>query len=438
MTCRGFCSVRGLAAAGIAVAALALAGAPASAQPFECSGRAYVIQGNVALAQLTVIDQTVSPFVFTNVGGTDANNINNIGFNKSNGLIYGYRRSGTVEIVSMDQTGASGLTGLGNGGLPAAASVQYNSGDVSPNGSLMYFNSGGTGAFHTINLPALTLNNSCTVNGVTTGQVADWAAHPTNGFLYGADDGDGQLARIDPTTCLRTDFTLTPALPTGSGFGAAWFDGSGHLYVYRNSPGAIYEVDIGALTSTSINTGPTSSFNDGAACIQDLLGVAKGMSSGSGNALPSTITVTYTFENFSGSNTATSMTAMDDLAAVFGTHGVDWTFSSISSSPTGTFANPAFNGHTVFELINQAPTQSLGPGAVETVTVTFTLMTHNAAVMDEYINSVTGKGSFGGLVYSDISQSGADPDPDMDGSPTDNRVPTVLTVPVELTKFSID
>ena len=456
MTCRDFRSIRIFAAASIAIAAVALSGAPASAQAFICSGETYIIQGDPA--QLTEVDQTGPMAVFTDIGTVaTGSNINNIGFNKADGLIYGYRRTppADVDIVSMGSSdGAGTLTvvdtcGASPGDLPCAASVEYNSGDISPDGTFMYFNSGGSGAFHTYNLMTSTNVNTCTVSG-GTGTVADWAAHPTNGMLYGGDSTDGELAVIIPGTCVRTDMTLTPALPTagaGAGFGAAWFDGAGTLYLYQNdtdgsggpgTDGQIYSVDISGLTSAAEDLGPTSGFNDGAACIQDLLGVAKDMSSSAGNALPSTITIVYTFENFSGSDTLTDMTAIEDLAAVFGTHGVDWTFTSISSAPTAAFANASFNGHSVTQLINQAPTQSLGPGVVETITVTFELLTHAAAVMDTYTNQVTGMGTFGGLVYSDISDDGTDPDQDMDGNASDDRDPSILTVPVELMRFSVD
>ena len=50
-------------------------------------------------------------------------------------------------------------------------------------------------------------------------------------------------------------------------FGGAWFDASGHLFLYQNS-GAIFEIDVETLQIVDMQSGPSSSRNDGAACIE--------------------------------------------------------------------------------------------------------------------------------------------------------------------------
>ena len=140
-----------------------------------------------------------------------------------------------------------------------------------------------------------------------------------------------------------------------------------------------------------------------------VIGAAKGMSAtGSG---PYAVTIDYTFENF-GNVVLSSLTASEDLSAVFGVHGTDWTFVGISSVPVG-FANVTYDGHGNNELI--ATGQSLAVGAAATLQVTLTLNTPGS-----YTNQVTVSGtSPANTVVSDDSDAGTDPDPNGNGDPTE-------------------
>ncbi|MEE8525837.1 MAG: hypothetical protein V3T72_18025, partial [Thermoanaerobaculia bacterium] len=87
---------------------------------------------------------------------------------------------------------------------------------------------------------------------------------------------------LDPVTGVRTDVAVegcmpfgpdcaATGLPSGTAYGGAWFDSTGRLFLYRNS-GAIYEIDLdgggpGVPRVVRTQTGPSSSRNDGAACI---------------------------------------------------------------------------------------------------------------------------------------------------------------------------
>ncbi len=260
---------------------LALHLTDAKAQAFPCDGEAYLI--HESMAELSAIDQTVSPFTLVSIGGPFADDINNMGFRSTDGLLYAYRRTGTVEVVTIDAAGT--LVGLGVGGLPPAAGAEYNSGDVSPDGSVMYFNLNGAGALHTLALPGLALIQTVTLPD--SGRVADWAAHPTNGLLYGGDDTDGELAIVDPAINARTDVVVmgcpmltatctANSLPTGSGFGGAWFNAAGDLMLYENS-GLIFQITgVATANPTIISTfsAPDSGgFYDAAACARDAMPV---------------------------------------------------------------------------------------------------------------------------------------------------------------------
>jgi len=163
------------------------------------------------------------------------------------------------------------------------------------------------------------------------------------------------------------------------------------------------------------------------------------MSSSNPGGLPATITITYVFENFDGATPLTTLGAVEDLSAVFGTHAVDWSFLSASSTPMG-LVNPAFNGHSVTQLINQAPMQSLAAGATGTVTVTLLLTADGGDTdMDQvYCNQVMLTGELGGVRFGDTSTDGADPDPNGDAVPLERDPSCIMQVPVELQSFTID
>jgi hypothetical protein len=199
--------------------------------------------------------------------------INNLGFRITDGLLYGWERNtadDAGQIVTIDSNG--NVTGLGNPGLPANqnGSFNYNAGDVSVDGDKMYLSysqqNGAGDLLYIVDLTSQPLDvigpefdNLITVE-ITgdSGAVADWAAHPTNGFLYGGDHtglGDGNLAVLNPETGVRSDVSL-PGLSDPNndlGFGAAWFDASGRLYLYDNN-GLIYAIDDVDTSPTLVNT----------------------------------------------------------------------------------------------------------------------------------------------------------------------------------------
>ncbi|MEM7583594.1 MAG: hypothetical protein AAF560_09465 [Acidobacteriota bacterium] len=176
-----------------------------------------------------------------------------------------------------------------------------------------------------------------------------------------------------------------------------------------------------------------------AACVYPRIGAAKQMTP-LDSSLPATIEIVYTFENFGG-DTLLALSAIDDLAAVFGTEGVDWTATSITSAPPS-FANPSFTTPGTTELINQGPVQSLGGGSLATVTVNLELLTIAAADMSgDFCNQITVTGSDSlGVAYSDLSASGLDPDANGDTDPVESGVSCFnqTAVPVSLQSFTVD
>jgi hypothetical protein len=363
-------------------------------------------------------------FTATNIGAPATNiQYDNLGFNEADGLLYGWRRSSTAslrELVSINATGAVTLLGVPTG----MSDVDVFAGDVSNN--TMYLANLST--VYTVDLTDLTNVTPQSIAGVVnSGNVVDWAYNPDDGLLYGGSS-TGRINTLDPTDGSRTISTVI--LPAQN-YGGAWFDATGALFLYANN-GTIYEIDLSGPSIVSTATGPSYSFNDGAACIQDIIGAAKQMTTDDTD-FPKTVTITYTFENFDPTDTLANLTADDDLTAVFGTVTSNWTFTSITSS-TGTLHNGSFNGSTNTELI--AASQNLTFGTSATVTVVIQLLNNDFLPTSgdayKFCNQVQIKGSANSILYGDLSTDGVDPDPNGDFIP-DERSLSCLRQPIQCT-----
>jgi uncharacterized repeat protein (TIGR01451 family) len=251
---------------------------PVEPTPFECVADPFIVFNPVSQLNQINLDLLGSSFTFNTIANPiNGLQINNLGYRSTDNLLYGWERNGADnggQIVQIDSTGV--VIGLGNPGLPSnqGAAYNYNAGDVSVDGSTMYLSysvtNGAGDLLYVVDLPTLTLS---TVN-ITgdSGEVADWAAHPTNGLLYGGDQTGWELAVLNPATGARTDLDIGLPDEGSSGYGAAWFDASGRLFLYHNS-GKIYAVDnvdtVPTLVGGAyplINLALNTTNNDGANC----------------------------------------------------------------------------------------------------------------------------------------------------------------------------
>jgi uncharacterized repeat protein (TIGR01451 family) len=118
------------------------------------------------------------------------------------------------------------------------------------------------------------------------------------------------------------------------------------------------------------------------------------------------------------------VSASDDLTAVF---PVPSTFSVTGVSSTVFTVNEAYDGVTDIDLL--AGTDELAVGDSGTLTIELVLWPNGAT--GPFRNTVVATGtSPAGIQVVDLSNDGADPDPDEDDDPTDNEVPTPVAVPL--------
>ncbi|WP_240645417.1 LruC domain-containing protein [Vibrio mediterranei] len=255
------------------VASLALSGllfsTSSNAAPFDtCPSKAYLFQSNpVQVYGVNLV--TGSTSLLQSDTGMNVN-INGVGFDFDNRYIYGYDTS-NKRIVRLGSDFQAEV--VNTSGLPADHTFYV--GDVYE--SVYYLYRTGKGLF-TIDLSPLASDSSAVlpVNRVTTRAVVsltDFAFHPSDGKLYGVDNGSGALYSFNASTGQETYIGDTGETGT---FGAGYFDVDGYYYVSRNQDGQIYRIDLspgnaaniaaGIVPAVKFADGPNSNQNDGARC----------------------------------------------------------------------------------------------------------------------------------------------------------------------------
>ena len=125
-----------------------------------------------------------------------------------------------------------------------------------------------------------------------------------------------------------------------------------------------------------------------------------------------------------GDVTLSQVQVEDDLAAVFA--GAE-SFEVVGVSSADLGVNPAFDGVSDIALLDGAGTLAVG----ERATVTIDVIVFTGGETGPFENQATASGtSPGAIAVTDLSQDGADVDPDGDGDPTNDNDPTPITFPV--------
>ncbi|WP_118976253.1 DUF6923 family protein [Taibaiella koreensis] len=203
-----------------------------------------------------------------------AGNINAVGYNVTDGEIWGSVVNGTGQALTGDSIARIGEDGIPHYYVvPGLYSGGYNVGTVDNDGVLYLYSSNQTQIFRVdVNPTSPTfLTLLAPVLNTTAMNIADWAFNPMDGLLYGVGNGNPHpLYRVNPTTGTVTtvgNVTGNAAFTAGS-FGAAYMDASGNLYVGDNTAGGVFKINtvhnvVGNTTAALRSQGQPSAGNDG-------------------------------------------------------------------------------------------------------------------------------------------------------------------------------
>ncbi len=265
--------------------------------PFACSNLAYQVSGPNT-GNSILYSYNVSTGARTLLGALPAR-INSIGYNTLDNYIWGINVL-TNQVVKIGANAA--LTTYSIPNLPApAVSEYYNVGEVFGDGYLFVYSRLAT-RYYVVDInPARTSTYlqlvdptasyildtapfGNTFTGVTSLDISDIVYNASNGLLHGIIDAQSatnayRRLTIDPVT---QQVTITPTTIAGGGiqnneqvaFGSIFIDQTPNaFYVFANTLGGFYRVDMTTNAATLISTASTggANNNDGASCPNALL-----------------------------------------------------------------------------------------------------------------------------------------------------------------------
>ncbi|RKR13496.1 putative secreted protein (Por secretion system target) [Maribacter vaceletii] len=238
--------------------------ARAQSEPFLCDFNAYLFQYNdiyaldLASGSSYLVAENVTP-----------GNVNGVGYNSTDGYIWGYLSSPQKTIVRIGKDFQ-----VQQYTFPELTTNNKYVGDISIDG-IYYFKGGGT-SFYKIDLNPDSETYLQYLGEFTLSKnlsIADWAFNAADNKLYTVERNSNHLYRIDPDTGVVTDLGEVPILKgLNYAFGAVYFDVDGNFYISANQTGSVYKINEvqsvvnGIMFSNIFAFGPAASSNDGARC----------------------------------------------------------------------------------------------------------------------------------------------------------------------------
>jgi uncharacterized repeat protein (TIGR01451 family) len=255
--------------------------AAAQAAPtFKCDGTIFIAY-NQTDTQLTRLNTQNSPIDMTSIGAPYAQGYNAIGFNFSDGYLYGFNTpDGQYVRIAADGTAT---TIAPPAGMPnPTPAPRYLAGDIDGNGYHNMVSAIGSGTIQWVvtdlSTPTPTLMGTFTLPDTLA--VGDIAYNPKDGKFYGVDALSHKVVMftVDPgyssgsATLLSTDNStlMASGLPAAL-HGAAMMNSKGELLTTQLNPGKLFRFNIGTNGSgdgkaTLVNSVPSVDQYDGAAC----------------------------------------------------------------------------------------------------------------------------------------------------------------------------
>ncbi|MBU1667901.1 LamG domain-containing protein [bacterium] len=238
-------------------------------QPFTCSEDSYMFAGDSKTTPVDAyqIDLKTGDYNKT-ADNFYATNINAIGYNVIDNMIWGYDR-GTKKIAQVD----SQFT-VAEYAVSTLIDGDWFMGDVSLDGILYMYSRNNqymykvdvnkNSATYLTELPKLRLTNKNLDSG-------DFSFHPIDKMIYMPNEQDGNLYKINPSTGEVTNLDSMNLTDTSMSFNVTFFDKNGNFYIQNDKVGKVYQIDL----SDTENPNPTASFfsnlpgmnySDGARC----------------------------------------------------------------------------------------------------------------------------------------------------------------------------
>ncbi|MCB1050594.1 MAG: IPTL-CTERM sorting domain-containing protein, partial [Acidobacteria bacterium] len=239
------------------------------------------------------------------------------------------------------------------------------------------------------------------------------------------------------TDTLDSDLTFGTVTNNPNGFVPG---GSGNTRTFTLASGAATgtyvvsytaTVNLGATGTVGNNVVPTGGGDPDPECTTCMtehplpsIGLAKQVTSTDYDALTQTFYVDYTFlVTNPGPVDLTDLQILDDLRA---TYPAPIAFNVDQISSMDFAVNPAYDGESDINML--MGTDSLVSGGSGTLTISISIALTAATPAGPYNNTAIAQANGGGTSVSDVSQDGANPDPDGSG-PGNHSDPTPVTFP---------
>ena len=231
--------------------------------PFVCDGTAYVLFEETDDFRSYTIDPTNNAILFSTIR-PNIGNIDGIGFNPSDNLIYGVRKD-DLAIVTIDALGDVRAIGM----LPFISPQEILAGDMDPSGRYYHCILSSNGSDQKVLTIDLLSAGFPSTEIVITGNsnYIDVARDPTGKFLYAVNRNPNFIAHINLGNGQITNFQSP--MPS-DGFSGLYFNPFGDLIAFGSTAfgiaSSLFKIDKNTGEAFRITTGPESNIYDMASC----------------------------------------------------------------------------------------------------------------------------------------------------------------------------
>ena len=238
-------------------------------EPFSCSTDSYMFAGSSISTPLDayIIDLTTGDYNKT-AEEFHTSNINAIGYNVIDNMIWGYDR-GSKKIAQVDSQFI-----VSEYSVSSLIDGDWSMGDISLEGILYLYSSNDQYMYkvdvnkdsstYLEELTKVTLSNKSLDSG-------DFSFHPIDEMIYMPNEQDGNLYQINPSTGTVTNLGSMGITDNSMSFNVTFFDKNGNFYIQNDAVDTIYQINLSDTaslnpTASYFTTVPGMEYSDGARC----------------------------------------------------------------------------------------------------------------------------------------------------------------------------